>query len=154
MRNFFIGLISGIGLTLLLAVGALFLVGLYFSGPSLAASVDAPEEVVQGEAFELRIAIENPHDEDVEFDNLDIPDAFFEVFELISLVPGAGSDPVGVFGSQTWFYDRPLASKDRLDLSLQLRGLVAGDHIQEFSVCNDYEDCTPLLLSIRVVANP
>ena len=155
VRNFVFGLLAGMGVMVVAGVAFVMAFGLYFSGPRLKASLAAPSEIVQGEPFELRVDIENPHDESIELDNLDIPDAFFDTFEFVSIEPQADEDsPFVGFGRQTWFYDLAIEPEEQLSITLVLRARVAGNLNEGFEVCNHYEDCTPLFYSAYAQAAP
>lgn len=150
MRRFWSGFALGVVSTLV----GLFAVVLIFSGPRLAVALEVPEEIVVGQEFAVTVAVSNPHQESVVLDNLDIPNSFFEIFEVVSVSPAASSDsPVGGFGTQTWYYDRTLDPGGTYEIVLMLRPLEAGSHPIDMDVCNSYEDCTSLVTSLTVVPN-
>lgn len=151
MRRFWLGFLLGVVSTVV-ALTAVFAV---LTGPRLAASLDFPSEIFVGQDFSMTVVLSNPHQESVVFDNLDIPDGFFEVFEIVSVSPSASSgSPIGGFGSKTWYYDRALDPGGTYDVVLVLRPLAAGTHPIEMDVCNSYEDCTSLVTAVTVAARP
>ncbi len=126
--------------------------GVFFTGPALDVGASSPDSVSVGENFALTILVENPHKEQVELDNIDFPDRFFEVFEIQAINPDIGS-PTGGFGTKTWFPEHSLDPLSSIELTLDVWPRVSGTHVIEFEVCNNFADCSQVARGIEVTAH-
>ncbi len=151
MRRFWAGFGLGVLSTVVVGIAGVIAIATFFTGPMPAVSVQLPEEVVLGDEFPLTLDVSNPHSEDVVLDNVDIPNRFFETFEIVSISPAPSEgSPVGGLGTQTWYFDRELSPGGSYQITLNLKALKSGIHPVEFDVCNSYQDCTTFVGVIEV----
>ena len=146
---------TGFGLgvlsTVVVGIAGLIAFGIFYTGPMLAISVQLPEEVVLGDEFSLTVDVSNPHNEDVVLSNLDIPNRFFETFEIVLISPAASEEsPFGDFRTQTWYFFRELNPGSSFQIIVNLKALKSGIHPVEFDVCNYYQQCTTFVGVIEV----
>ncbi len=150
--RFWTGFAVGMGTMVALVIMAIIIVVAFFIRPQLAVDVTVAEAVRIGEPFVVRLETSNPHEEVVELDNIDIPDRFFEAFEVLSVSPAASADsPIGGFGSQTWFFDSAVQPGENRTVELSVQPNELGNHVLELEVCNGYEDCTMVTRPIAVL---
>lgn len=148
MKKFLAGFISGILVTLFLAIS----LPLFWSGPVLDVDVSFPESIKITDSFDLIINAKNPHSEVVELDNIDIPESFFESFEVISVSPQAISgSPVGGMGTRTWYFEIDVQPQEETTVIYKLKPLKQGQHVLELEVCNATEDGSQVAKPITVL---
>lgn len=148
MKKYFAGFFSGIIATILFVTGVLLL----WSGPILDVSVSIPESVEMSDTFDMVINAQNPHPEIVALDNVDIPDSFFELFEVVSVSPQATpGSPVEGMGTKTWYFEIDVQPMETTTVVFVLRPLKQGQHIVNFEVSNATEDNTEVVKSIKVL---
>ena len=124
---------------------------LFGRAPQLAVNFTVAETAWVSEPFVVRLETSNPHDEAVVLSSVDIPNRFFEPFEILSVSPAASPDsPVGGFGSQTWYFEYTVQPGQNKTVELSVRPKKLGTHVLEFAVCNGYEDCTMVTRAIEV----
>ena len=151
MRRFWAGFGLGVLSTVVVAIAGLIAFATFFTGPMPAMSVQLPEEVVLGDEFPLTVDVSNPHTEDIVLGNIDIPNRFFETFEIVSISPAPSEEsPVGGFGTQTWYFLWELSPGSSFQIIVNLKALKSGIHPVEFDVCNSYQDCTTFVGVIEV----
>ncbi len=151
-NRFWTGFAVGMGTMAALIVMAIIVVVAFFMGPQLAVDVNVAETVRIGEPFVVRLETSNPHEEAVELGNIDIPDRFFEAFEVLSVSPAASADsPIGGFGSQTWYFDSAVQPGQSRTVELSVQPNKLGNHVLELEVCNGYEDCSMVTRPIEVL---
>jgi len=147
----FCGFLAGIGSVLLVS---LFAMGFFEEsawGPVLSVEFDVPRAVTVDEPFLLNIVIGNPHSQTLQFSDLDIPDRFFEIFDLDSIAPLPSADsPIGGFGTQTYYYERDLDPGASYAIELKLAATQAGNHVIEFDICTSNQDCARIARAIGV----
>ena len=145
---------------LLLAFGAVIgAVGMYYAFPSwflsspFDVSVSAPAQAEVGSAFPISFRVVNGASDIELLSNLDIPDAFFAVFEVMSVTPEASQDsPEGGLGSQTWYFERSMEPGAEIEVVVQVKAHEPGTHLGHFELCNAREECFTHDLSIQVDA--
>jgi hypothetical protein len=99
----------------------------------------------------MHIAGFNPHSSFVILDNVDIPSAFFESFEIVSVAPMPSEDsPVGGFGTKTWYFELEVPPTTTETITFELRPNARGRHVLEFEVCNSTEDCLSVVKAIEI----
>lgn len=151
MGRFWAGFALGVFTTIVVAVAAGVAITYLYTGPAPAVSVALPDAAVVGTGFTIVVDVSNPHSENVALGNLDIPDRFFESFEVSSVAPEASAEsPIGGFGSQTWFFDMELEPGASQRFTLSVTPIRPGTHVVEFDVCNSFEDCTRFVGAIDV----
>ena len=144
------GFLAGFGVALVLLVGLIFMAVFWFTGPALDVSATAPETAVQGERFTLSIEIHNPHGDDIELDNIDVPDRVLENFDINPVDPESLGEAIGGLGSLTWFPEWVLEPGDSATVEFDVRALSLGRQVLELEVCNDFEECTQIVRVIDV----
>ncbi len=131
-------------------LGAALFMAYFMSGPALAVTSSAPDIARLEEPFTLALEVHNPHDAPVEVDNIDVPQRVLDHFDIEAGQPMLG-EPVGGFGSLTWFPEKRIAPASRLIFELEVVPLSPGQHVLEVSVCNDSEDCSRIVQPIEVL---
>lgn len=148
MKKFLAGFIAGILATVLFAAALL----IFWTGPILDVSVSVPESVEMTETFDLIIHAVNPHGEVVALDNVDIPESFFDLFEVVSVTPEASSSsPVGGMGTKTWYFEIDVLPQGETSVVFKLKPLKEGQHVIDLEVCNATEDGSQIVKSITVL---
>ncbi len=151
MKRFWAGFGLGVLSTIVVGIAAIIAFGMFFTGPMVIVSVQAPDIAEVGISFPVVLEISNPHSENVALDNIDVPDRNFEIFEIISITPGPiEGSPVGGFGTQTYYMELELKPGASERITLEVRAIEPGNHTLEFDVCNSYEDCSRVVSSIEV----
>ena len=114
-------------------------------------TVEIPTSAKLDGSFSINIVAFNPHSELTTLDNIDIPDAFFESFEVVSVTPTPSEDsPVGGFGTKTWDFDLEIPSAATETITFQVLPTARGRHVIEFEVCNATEDCSVVVRAIEI----
>ena len=150
--RFWTGFAAGMGTTAALVVMAIVIINVFLIWPQLAVNVTVSETARVGEPFVVRLETSNPHDEAVELGNIDIPNRFFEAFEVLSVSPAASTDsPIGGFGSKTWYFHYTVQPGQNRIVELTLQPNKPGSHVLELEVCNRIEDCTMVTRPIEVL---
>ncbi len=83
MKKFFLGFVVGIVTTILFALA----LDCWWTSPAPDLSVELPASAEFGNCFTMDIIAFNPHSKPVKLGNVDIPYAFFESFEVVSVTP-------------------------------------------------------------------
>ncbi len=149
--KFWVGFAAGMGTMAVLAVGAVFALGVFFVRPELVINVTVAETVRLGEPFVVTLETSNPHDEAVEFDNIEMPNRVFEAFEVLSVSPAASPDsPTDIFGIHVWYFESMVQPGQTQTVELTLQPKQPGSHVLELTVCNGFEDCSTVTRSIEV----
>jgi hypothetical protein len=137
----------------IIAVGVFFAFGAIEG--MLAVQVDEPRRAVVGEPFALRVAISNPGSQTVNFSDLDIPDDFFDHFQIESLSPAASSDsPVRGFGTHTYYFETDVQPGATEHVELMLQPINAGSHLVQFDVCSSGMYCSTIWRTVEVSVKP
>ena len=153
--RFWKGFAAGMGTMAVLAVGAVFALGVFFVRPELAINVTVAETVRLGEPFVVTLETSNPHDEAVELNNIEMPSRVFEAFEVLSISPAATADsPMNIFGLQVWYFESIVQPGQTQTVELTFQPNKPGTHVLEMKVCNGYEDCSAVTLPIEVQELP
>lgn len=121
MKNFIIGctvgIVIGIAAGLLVAIAGITGFSLWWTSPIPDVTAEIPPSVALDQRFNIDILVSNPHDETVVLSNVDIPSEFFASFEVVGVRPvPADPDPLGGFGSQTWYFDMVIAPGDEIGI--------------------------------------
>ncbi len=91
----------GIAAFVIVALVALFKIN---SGPELSVRISAPNSILVGETFALVLHLSNPHSEPVTLDSVEIDNAVFATFEVISVTPEP-SKPSQSFGPESFGWE-------------------------------------------------
>ncbi len=147
MKKFIAGFFTGCVVTIL----GVLAVAYWWTSPMLDVSVKIPTSAELGNPFSMSIAAFNPHSESVVLDNVDIPNAFFESFDVISVDPMPPDDsPLEGFGTRTWYFNLEVPPTTTRTITFEVRPTVRGRHVIEFDVCNSTEDCTSVAKAIEI----
>ncbi len=147
MKRFAAGFVAGSVVTLLGVLALAF----WWTSPSLDVGVEIPTSAELGGSFSMNILAFNPHSKLVTLDNVDIPNAFFESFEVVSVTPMASGDsPVGGLGTKTWYFDLEVPSTTTKTITFEVRPTAWGRHVIEFDVCNSTGDCSSVAKAIEI----
>lgn len=147
MKKFFWGFAAGIAVVVFAEVLLFFV----WTSPMLDVRVEAPTSAEIGHVFLVTVFVSNPHSEASSLGNVDIPNKFFDSFEVVSVSPRATSEsPVGGFGSQTWYFDSELQPLASGNVVFEVKAIARGRHVIEFEVCNSTEECSPVAKSIEI----
>ena len=147
LKFFAAGFFTGVAVLILGVMGIAF----WWTSPLLAVTWEIPASAKLGGSFSMDIVAFNPHSELATLDNVDIPDAFFELFEVVSVTPTPSEDsPVGGFGTKTWYFDLEIPSSTTETITFQVRPTARGRHVIEFEVCNATEDCSLVAGAIQI----
>ena len=147
MKRFAAGFVTGAVVTILGALTIVF----WWTNPSLDVGVEIPASAELGGPFSLNIIALNPHSELATLDNVDIPNAFFESFEVVSVKPTPSEDsPIGGFGTQTWYFEIEIPPTATKTVTFEVRPTASGRHVIEFEVCNSTEDCSSVAKAIEI----
>jgi hypothetical protein len=149
-RGFWVGFVVGVGATLAALVVAIVVFATLLTGPQLAVQVEMPDSVARGDTFVVLIEASNPHDREVELDNIDIPDRVLESFQFVSVNVPTSGEPLGGLGTETWFFDLTVPSGSRETLEFDVKAIRAGSAVMQFDVCNAYEVCTTIVRPINI----
>ncbi len=146
MRNLAIGFVLGVAVTI---AGVIALAGL-FTGPVLIVKASAPASAMLEGPVLITIEATNPHDDAVILDNVDVPDRFFQNLDIVAVRPNPSPEsPVGGLGSQTWYFKISVPPQETRTVELDVVAKNPGAHVAEFNVCNSYEDCSFVVVSIE-----
>jgi hypothetical protein len=137
-----------IGIALVVA-GVIAMQALW-SGPKLSVQASAPEAVYSGQAFRVRLRVLNPHDEAVTLDSINIDNSAFDTFEVLSAMPPPEDSPYSMFGHSLWSFYRELKPGERQSVEFELVANAIGTFQLPFDVCNYYQECSRILLAVRV----
>ena len=145
----------GIGAVAVLAAGAVLercdTTTLY--GPHLALEVTMPDRVVVGDPFSIALNARNPHPDELELDNIDVPERVLEHVAFLGMSPQASEDsPLGGGGTQTWFFETPLGPGASAGVTIEAQALEVGRHVVELAVCTFDQDCASVVRELDVVA--
>ena len=147
MKKFIAGFFAGCVAT---SIGIIAL-GVFWTSPALDASAEIPDTVAIGTTFLMPVSAFNPHDQMVVLDNVDIPNEFFESFEVVSVSPTPTEEsPIGGFGTQTWYFEIEVAPGATETAVFELRPIAKGRPVIEFTVCNSTEDCSAVVQAIEI----
>jgi len=153
--KFWMGFAAGMGTMVVLAVGAVFALGVFFVRPELVINVTVAETVRLGEPFVVTLETNNPHDEAVELDNIEMPNRVFEAFEVLSVSPATSPDsPTDIFGIHVWYFESMVQPGQTQTVELTFQPNKPGTHVLEMKVCNGYGDCSAVTLPIEVQELP
>jgi hypothetical protein len=90
--------------------------------------------------------------ETLQFNDLDVPDEFFDNFKIESISPPASPDsPVGGFGAQTYCYEIDIPPGEQRRVELTVVATRAGKHSMTFDVCSSYV-CSTIWRTVEVKA--
>ena len=133
------GVVAGIAL----AIGSLFLYVALFSGPELTVVARVPSVVDTRSSFILHLEVDNPHDEIVYLDSIDIDSESLEGLEVVSVSPEPSENyHLPGFDQQSWSFGKSVSPGGRLDVQFELRALQSGVHQISLDSCNSYQDCS------------
>jgi hypothetical protein len=122
-----------------------------WTSPSLDVGLEIPTSAEPGGSFAMNVVAFNPHSEVATLDNVDIPNAFFESFEVVSVTPTPSEgSPVGGFGTQTWFFDLEVPPTTTKTITFVVRPTAQGHQVIEFQVCNSTENCSSVVKAIEI----
>jgi len=148
MKKFAAGFIAG-SIATILGIVAL---DVFWTSPLLDVGVEIPTSATLDSIFYMKISISNPHSELVTLGNVDIPNAFLESFEVVTVTPRPIDDsPISGFGTNTWYFDVEVQPETTKIITFDVRPTARGRHVIEFYVCNSTEDCTLIAKPIEVL---
>jgi hypothetical protein len=148
MKRFAAGFVTGCVVTILV-LGILMIA--FWTSPMLDVGVEIPTSAELGGSFAMNIVTFNPHAKLITLDNVDIPNAFFESFEVISVTPSpTWGPPVGGLGTKTWYFDLEVPPTTTKTISFEVRPTARGRQVIQFEVCNSTEDCSAVAKAIEI----
>ena len=123
MKRFAAGFFTGITVTILGILALAF----WWTSPLPDIGVEIPTSVELGASFSMNIVAFNPHSKLVTIDNVDIPSAFFESFEVVSVTPIPSEDsPIGGLGTKTWYFDLEVPPTTTKTITFEVRPTARG----------------------------
>ena len=145
----------GIAVGVVFAVAILVALVTLLSGPELSVRISTPNSILVGETFTIVLHLSNPHSEPVTLDSVDIDNAAFATFEVISVTPEPSElSPITIIGRHSWTFQRVLEPATTETVEFEFRANLVGSYQIPLGVCNSYQDCSRTPVPILVAPPP
>ncbi len=147
MGKVLLGIAAGVAL----AFAAMFAFVIFFTRPQLSVRISTPDSVLVGETFSIVLHLSNPHGEPVTLDSVDIDNAVFATFEVISITPEPSeASPITIMGQKSWAFQRILDPATTETVEFEFRANLVGSYQIPLDICNYYQDCSRIPVPILV----
>lgn len=112
-------------------------------------TADFPTETTVGEEIDVTVTIVNPHDEEIEFDSIDVYDSLLEGFEFLGMTPEPKNSEE-YFDFQSYFFAKALQPQESLNVVLHLKAETPGYYSGDVDVCTPEMNWTTVVVGIQV----
>lgn len=114
--------------------------------------ISAPDRIAVGEIDTILVHIENLASEPQMFDSIDLDLSYIEGIAITSVNPAYEElERLEMFGFESFYFFYPLSSRESIEISFTIEGLIPGQYFGLISVCiNESNVCLDIEQSIIV----
>ncbi|MHC4248606.1 MAG: hypothetical protein ACYS9X_05700 [Planctomycetota bacterium] len=142
-----------LGAALLAAVVGVVLIWfcLFRELPKLDAKLSLPSEATLESTMTMVVTANNPHQEPVTLDSIDIDDSFLAGFQVVSIDPEpTDTASVPIVDQRSWTFGKAIPPGESHSVTFHLRPVSEGHFSGDVDVCNPNQDFKTLLADVVV----